>query len=386
LTRYPGTISTTGTGTNITIANLPTGTYNFIVTNAAGCISSPSTDIIIPAQPPTPEVPIVGTITQPTLFIQTGSVTLSRLPSSGTWIITRLPDLVKVTGTGTSFTVTGIKDGKYKFTVTNSSGCTSGPSAEVIISTPVSPVLVINDPEPVCTPATVDITSPAITEGSPPGLTFTYWTDDNATLPYNTPATASAGTYYIKGTALSGFYDIKPVVVTVEQKLVSNPGPDQILEYKFSTTLDAILDVNESGMWRADSGNVSFSDVNDPHTDVSDLSEGRNVLEWIVSTAICPSDTGKITVTVRGLVVPTLITPNGDSWNEYFVLNGLETLGKTDLIIFDRRGRELFRNTDYDNKWNGVDYNGNPLPDDTYFFVLKSANGKSLSGYIMIRR
>jgi gliding motility-associated-like protein len=86
------------------------------------------------------------------------------------------------------------------------------------------------------------------------------------------------------------------------------------------------------------------------------------------------------------LIIPTLITPNGDSWNEYFVLNGLETLGKTDLIIFDRKGREVFRNVDYDNKWNGVDYNGNPLPDDTYFYILKSANGKSLSGYIMIRK
>jgi gliding motility-associated-like protein len=386
MTCYPGTIATTGTGTSKTISDLVTGVYNFTVKNAAGCISVPSADVIIPAQPPTPEVPVIGTITQPTLTVQTGSVTLNRLPSSGTWIITRLPDGVRTSGTGTGFTIIGIKDGKYRFTVTNSSKCTSAASAEVIIATPVSPVLVITNPETVCSPATVDITSPEITTGSPPDLTYSYWTDYDATIPYNTPLTAPAGIYYIKGTASSGFYDIKPVIVTIEQIPVPNAGSDQVLDYKFSTTMDADLEVNESGIWRADSGNAVFSNVNDPKATVSDLSEGKNVLEWIVSNANCPAATDKVTLTVLGLSLPTLITPNGDSKNEFFVINGLETLGKTDLIIFDRRGKEVFRNSDYDNKWNGVDHNGKPLPIDTYFFVMKSANGKSLSGFIMIRK
>ena len=75
-----------------------------------------------------------------------------------------------------------------------------------------------------------------------------------------------------------------------------------------------------------------------------------------------------------------------DGKNDYFVLKGLSTLGKTQLVIFDRRGAKVYQNLDYDNSWNGVDYNGNPLPDDTYFYVLKSNNGKSMSGYIVIRR
>ena len=41
---------------------------------------------------------------------------------------------------------------------------------------------------------------------------------------------------------------------------------------------------------------------------------------------------------------------------------------------------------DYDNSWDGVDYNKKPLPEDTYFYVLKSENGKSVSGYVVIRR
>jgi gliding motility-associated-like protein len=91
-------------------------------------------------------------------------------------------------------------------------------------------------------------------------------------------------------------------------------------------------------------------------------------------------------ITVNDFVIPTLITPNMDGKNDYFVIRGLATLGKTELMIFDRRGAEVYKNMNYDNSWNGVDYNKHPLPDDTYFFVLKSANGKSISGYIVIRR
>ncbi|MGA2406680.1 MAG: gliding motility-associated C-terminal domain-containing protein, partial [Bacteroidales bacterium] len=77
---------------------------------------------------------------------------------------------------------------------------------------------------------------------------------------------------------------------------------------------------------------------------------------------------------------------NMDGKNDYFVIRGLATLGKTELMIFDRRGAEVYKNMNYDNLWNGVDYNKHPLPDDTYFFVLKSANSKSIGGYIVIRR
>jgi gliding motility-associated-like protein len=91
-------------------------------------------------------------------------------------------------------------------------------------------------------------------------------------------------------------------------------------------------------------------------------------------------------INVNGFIIPTLITPNMDGRNDYFVLRGLATLGKTELVIFDRRGVQVYRNMNYDNLWNGVDYNNKPLPDDTYFYVIKPANGKSISGYLVIRR
>jgi gliding motility-associated-like protein len=325
-------------------------------------------------------------VTQPTLLVPSGSVVLSSLPSPGTWVITRLPDDVTTAGSGAGFTVTGLPGGAYTFTVTNTSGCTSMESAVVIISTPGPPDLIITDPPAACSPAKVNLTVPSVTEGSTTGLTLTYWTDIGATIAYATPTAADPGTYYIKGTTVSGYSDIKPVNATIDVMPVAKAGPDQVLSLEYSTALAAVLGENETGKWSVESGNGIFVDIHDPVTVVSELKSGNNVLLWSVTNSGCPADTDKVVIIVGDVIIPTLITPNGDTKNEYFVIMGLESLGKTELVIFDRRGAEVFKNSDYDNKWNGVDNNANPLPNDTYFYLIKAPDRKALSGYIVIRR
>ena len=81
--------------------------------------------MVINAQPATPTAPTVGTITQPTCTVATGSVVLSGLPAAGTWTLTRTPGGTTTTGTGTTTTITGLAPGTYTYTVTNAAGCTS---------------------------------------------------------------------------------------------------------------------------------------------------------------------------------------------------------------------------------------------------------------------
>ena len=384
--RYPGTIETSGTGSSITISGLEPGTYNYTVSNEAGCVSVPSSNIVIPAQPPTPSAPVIGTVSQPTFEVPTGSVMLGGLPSSGTWTIIRNPGDVITTGTGTSTIITGLEPGVFTFRVTNSYGCTSARSEELIISTPGVPTLIINDPEPVCYPETVDLTAEEITEGSTPGLSFTYWEDSNATIEYQTPGQATEGTYYILGTTVSGYFNIKPVVVTVVHQPVANAGPDQVLNYKFETELHAELDSGLMGTWHVLKGSGNVRNDTLPVTTVSGLSLNENVLLWTVTNGVCPASRDSLIITVNDLIIPTLITPNLDGRNDYFVLRGIETLGRTELIIFDRRGALVYENPDYDNSWDGVDQKGNPIPDDTYFYTIIPETGKAFKGYIVIQR
>jgi hypothetical protein len=89
--------------------------------------------------------PTIGTITQPTCNVSSGSVVVNDLPASGTWTLTRLPDGTTKSGTGTSSTISGLEPGTYSFTVTNATGSTSATSANVVInaqpSTPPAPII-----------------------------------------------------------------------------------------------------------------------------------------------------------------------------------------------------------------------------------------------------
>ena len=86
----------------------------------------------------------------------------------------------------------------------------------LLITVTAAPNLVVTNPAAICAPATIDITTAAITNGSTPGLTYTYWLNATATTPLNNPSAVSvSGTFYIKGTTAEGCSIIKPVTVTV---------------------------------------------------------------------------------------------------------------------------------------------------------------------------
>jgi hypothetical protein len=58
----------------------------------------------------------------------------------------------------------------------------------------------------------------AITEGStlPPNTSLRYYTDADATITLNnSSAVTTSGTYFIKATTTNGCFDIKPVVVVI---------------------------------------------------------------------------------------------------------------------------------------------------------------------------
>ena len=69
------------------------------------------------------------------------------------------------------------------------------------------------------------------------------------------------------------------------------------------------------------------------------------------------------------IIIPNVITPNGDGVNDLLVFENLEHFPNNHLVILNRWGQQLYEKTGYQNDWDGSDY-----PDGTYFFILELNN------------
>ncbi|MFC4738877.1 hypothetical protein ACFO3U_02600, partial [Flavobacterium ponti] len=212
---YTYTVSpSTGVTISGNTVTAPAGTYTVTAT-LSPCTSVSSSSVTVNAQPVTPSAPTVGTITQPTCSTATGSVVLSGLPT-GSWTITRNPGAVTTTGTGSSTTISGLASGTYTFTVTNSVGCTSVSSANVVINaqplTPVQPIL-STVTQPTCSTATGSFT---ITNYNA-SYTYTVSPSTGVTISGNT-VTAPAGTYTVTAT-------LSPCTSVASANVVINAQP-----------------------------------------------------------------------------------------------------------------------------------------------------------------
>ncbi len=69
----------------------------------------------------------------------------------------------------------------------------------------------------------------------------------------------------------------------------------------------------------------------------------------------------------------SVMTPNGDNANDVFVINCAESI-PNQLSVYDRWGRAVFEQTDYQNNWNGTDLEGEPLMEGAYYWVYQADN------------
>lgn len=81
-------------------------------------------------------------------------------------------------------------------------------------------------------------------------------------------------------------------------------------------------------------------------------------------------------------------TPNNDGKHDTWVIKFLEQYPEANIKVYDRLGRVVFKNTTtYQNDWNGTDQRGQPLPVDSYHYIVDLKNGsKPIRGIVTIFR
>ncbi len=87
---------------------------------------------------------------------------------------------------------------------------------------------------------------------------------------------------------------------------------------------------------------------------------------------------------INEVMMPNVITPNGDGKNDVLQIDGLELYPDHNLLIFNRWGNEVYKsNGAYKNDWNG-----NGLNEGTYYYLLKikakDGTDKSTTGWITL--
>lgn len=78
-------------------------------------------------------------------------------------------------------------------------------------------------------------------------------------------------------------------------------------------------------------------------------------------------------------------SPNGDNINDFFVIDGLANFPDNVLRVFNRWGAQVFEQRNYENNWDGQ-WNGENLPDGTYFYYFEDGQGAISSGYVVLYR
>ncbi len=85
------------------------------------------------------------------------------------------------------------------------------------------------------------------------------------------------------------------------------------------------------------------------------------------------------------LKIPNILTPNGDGYNDTWEIPMLNSLRPAKVSIYSRAGLPVLQTTDYQNDWKGQ-YNNNPLPEGSYFYIVEGADGEIFKGTITLLR
>lgn len=90
--------------------------------------------------------------------------------------------------------------------------------------------------------------------------------------------------------------------------------------------------------------------------------------------------------------IPNGFSPNNDGTNDFFVIDGITDYPGNVLYIYNRWGNLVFKQKEYDNRWNGQSnvagsYLGQDLPEGTYYYLIDLNDNKApTTGFVILRR
>ncbi len=368
---YSYTWSNGSNAASLTVSSVTTLTLQ--VTNiTSGCIStiSNSCNVVVAANPTVALSPTA------IVFCNTFNATLTPTVTGGapTYSYSWSPASL-----GTTSTATTNLTGTYTVLVTDQNLCKGTATVSTIKSTPV---VSLTSLDLILCPGDCAILNAVGTSSYAPS---TYsWSGSIATTSSITVCTIGTRTVTFtdaKGCKATNVITVINDVIPVANFTASPASPvtpGQVITFTNTSTIPS--GTITSSLWTfGDGGGSGVTNPNYSYT---------NAGTFPITLVVTGSSGCKDTITVFYIVdavlnIPNVITPNGDGVNDYLKFKNLQVFSSNNLTIFNRWGKKIYEQNNYNNDWNGASYN-----DGTYFFILSvpEASPNTYSGYFQLIR
>jgi gliding motility-associated-like protein len=276
--------------------------------------------------------------------------------------------------------LSGASGGNHTILVTDAVGCTVTATVNVgMTNLPVVNDNTLNVVDATCGNANGSISGLSITGSAP--FTYVWMGTASTTLDiYN----LTAGNYSLTVTDALGCSST-PYATVVNGAGAPNADftytsgvivPGSTVDFNDASTGTAInsweWSINSAAPF-ATSQNTSFLFAN----------EGEYTVTLVIETAEGCIDSITKLITIYGeIIIPNVITVNGDQMNDVFDIVNLKP--NTTLIIQNRWGNVVFATEDYLNNWKGTDQLGNQLVEGTYFYQIITVEGNTWKGFVQL--
>lgn len=213
-----------------------------------------------------------------------------------------------------------------------------------------------------------------------PSSSYTYqWFLNNAAI--------SGATHYTLTVTTAGTYTVE-VTTTLGCKLsrTIRVVASEMAEIKDVHIID-LSEVNSVEIIAEGVGNYEYSldDYNGPYQDSPIFTNVTMGFHTVYVRDINGCGIAYEYISVLG--APQFFTPNGDGYNDTWYIKGSSQTFHKGLIvqIFDRYGKFLKQISPLTGGWDGT-YNGEMLPADDYWYVIKVDDGRIVKGHFSMKR
>ncbi|MEZ4910704.1 MAG: gliding motility-associated C-terminal domain-containing protein [Saprospiraceae bacterium] len=256
-------------------------------------------------------------------------------------------------------------------------------------------ITIISRPEVI---ADIEADNVGVCNGEPVNLTatgglFYVWSDPDNSLSSNntaeTVATPTKTTIYTVTVSddCPGNTDSATLELKVFEPQNISAGKDTCLITGSTIRLQASGGVSYS--WSPQSSIIGATNISNPEISIIDAT---TFIVTIVDTNGCAfSDSVYVCVEedpLKFFKAVTMITPNGDGANDVLIFKGLDYYPDNTLTVFNRWGNVIYEAVGYQSSnaelFDGTK-NGEPLPPDTYYYILQF-DGKTFKNSLTIIR